>query len=69
MSLVGEVEEGEQRQDKMVLTIATLGLEDKFILEEKSDFEDGSSGLLKSDLTNHPPTLTWIVTQQPLARS
>ena len=29
---------------------ATLGLEEKVILE------DGPSGLLKSDLTNHPPT-------------
>ena len=47
---------GEQRQDKMVLTIATLGLEDKLILEEKSDLEDGPSGLVKSDLTNQPPT-------------
>ena len=27
------------------------GLKDKFILEENSDLEDGSSGLVKSDLT------------------
>ena len=30
--------------------IATLGLEERPILE------DGPSGLVKSDLTNHPPT-------------
>ena len=33
--------------------IATLGLEEKLILEEKVSLEDGPSGLVKSDLTNH----------------
>ena len=48
---------------------ATLGLEEEVILE------DGPSGLLKSDLTDHHhitgattrPPLTWIVSQQPLS--
>ena len=35
--------------------LPTLGLEEKLILEEKVILEDGPSGLVKSDLTNHPP--------------
>ena len=34
------------------MDIATLDLEERLILE------DGLSGLIKSDLTNHPPTPT-----------
>ena len=35
---------------------ATLSLEEKLILEEKAILEDVPSGLVKSDLTNQPPT-------------
>ena len=37
-------------QQKLNLHIATLDLEERLILE------DGPSGLIKSDLTDHPPT-------------
>ena len=45
----------------MSANIATLGLEERLILEEKVSLEDGPSGLVKSDLTNHhidDPTYT-----------